>query len=294
MAKPESIASYWQVTFHAPQAQAQSAADALEEVAAPRVLSLSLFETKDAAVWRVVAHYYTKPAARDVKRIIKPHVRELHLVIDKVPAIDWVKKSLEGLKPVRAGRFTIAISEFAEAPAPSSMAIAIDAGQAFGTGHHGTTLGCLLALDHLARDDRPRRILDLGTGSGILAIAAAKLWRRSVVATDIDPLIVDIARANAKKNGVAPWVRVIQANGFYHPNLMGGRFDVVLANILAAPLVKLAPHMARHLVPGGVVIVSGLLTVQEPWLRSVYAHHHFLCRRRIHLDGWSTLILSRP
>ncbi|MDU1806324.1 MAG: 50S ribosomal protein L11 methyltransferase, partial [Bradyrhizobium sp.] len=172
--------------------------------------------------------------------------------------------------------------------------IEIEAALAFGTGHHGTTRGCLLLLDHILKSRVPRRVLDLGTGTGVLAIAAAKAQHRSVLASDIDPPSVAVARENARLNGVGPLVRVIRATGFAAEDFAkAGPFDLVLANILANPLRQLASPMQRHLARSADVILSGLLTTQARSVIAAYRARGLVPVRHLRIEGWSSLLLRK-
>ncbi len=176
----------------------------------------------------------------------------------------------------------------------NDIAIEIEAALAFGTGHHGSTRGCLLMLDRLAKRRRPKTMLDVGTGSGVLAIAAAKLFHRPVHAGDIDPIAVAAARANARLNGVASFVQPVVARGLRHPTLQSGApYDLVFANILARPLRQLAPAIQSVLAPGGEVILSGLLACDVAAVLSAYRAQGLALVSRLDLDGWATLLLSR-
>jgi ribosomal protein L11 methyltransferase len=209
----------------------------------------------------------------------------------RVAAKDWVAESLLGLKPVAAGRFVIH-GAHDRSRARGRISIEIEAAQAFGTGHHGSTRGCLLALDQLCKLVKARRILDLGTGSGVLAIAAAKSLRRCVLASDIDSHAARIARDNVRLNGGAGFVRVCRANGIATAAIRAGApFDLVFANVLLAPLQRLAAPLSRIVAPRGRIILSGLLHVQANAARAAYPH--FRLERRIAVDGWSTLVLRR-
>ena len=213
---------------------------------------------------------------------------------ERLPDENWVARSLEGLAPVRAGRFLVHGAHDRHRVRHADVAIEIEAGEAFGTGHHATTLGCLLAIERVLRTDRPRAILDLGTGSGVLAIALAKRTGRAVLASDIDPVSVRTARANARLNGVGPLVRPFAANGTDHPTIRGSApFDLVVANILAGPLRRMAPGVAKVLAPRGTVILSGLLDRQTRGLRARYREFGLAPRFAIRRDGWTTLALQR-
>ena len=216
--------------------------------------------------------------------------------IETLPALDWVAESQKGLPPVRAGRFLVhgahAAPVGAARPA-AALAIRIEAGQAFGTGHHESTRGCLLALEAVSRGRRPRSCLDLGCGSGVLAIAMAKLWHVPVLASDIDPLAVEIAAENARLNGVRPWVRAVESDGAGRRRLRRrGPYDVIAANILAGPLLAMAGDLAGVLAPGGRLILSGLLRRQEGAVLARYRARRLGLVRRVMLGDWVTLVLS--
>ncbi|MGB6176242.1 MAG: 50S ribosomal protein L11 methyltransferase, partial [Methylocella sp.] len=199
-----------------------------------------------------------------------------------------------GLTPVRAGRFSVHGAHRRDAVKANDIAIEIEAALAFGTGHHGSTRGCLHMLDLVARKRRPRAILDLGTGTGVLAIAAAKLFRRKIHAGDIDSVCVQAAGANAKRNRVASFVRPVLAKGVAHPLLRaGGPYDLVLANILARPLRDLAPQIARLAAPRAEIILSGLAGRDVPGVAAAYRMQGAALARRIDIDGWATLLMRR-
>jgi ribosomal protein L11 methyltransferase len=212
--------------------------------------------------------------------------------MEVIPDIDWIAKSLEGLKPVRAGRFLVHGSHDRDKVKINDIAIEIDAGQAFGTGHHGTTAGCLEVIDTVVRAQAPRNALDLGTGSGVLAIAVRKLRNIPVLATDIDPVAVVVARENVRRNGIATGIRLETAPGFHSPAFRReGPFDLVIANILARPLMKMAPQLATHLAPGGSVILSGILAAQRWKVIAAYSGVHLRHVRTIWRNGWVTIHL---
>ena len=212
---------------------------------------------------------------------------------EKLPDIDWVARSLEGLKPVRAGRFFVHGGHDRTKRHSGELAIEIEAGLAFGTGHHGTTAGCLEMLEKVVRRERPRNALDLGTGSAVLAIAVAKLAHIPVLATDIDPVAVKVAAANARLNHVKALVETVTAPGFHHP-IFGKRapFDLIVANILARPLMRLAPQMAGHIALGGSIVLSGILERQRDAVISAYVGQNFRHVRTLHREGWVTIHLK--
>lgn len=211
-----------------------------------------------------------------------------------LPDVDWVARSLEGLKPVRAGRFLVHGAHDRQMRHAGDIAIEIEAGLAFGTGHHGTTAGCLAMLERVAIREKPRNALDLGTGSAVLAIALARLAHIPVLATDIDPVAVDVAVANARLNHVSSLVEAVTAPGFHHPVFAArAPFDLIVANILARPLMKLAPEMAKYLAPGGSIVLSGILDRQRDAVVAAYAGQQFRHVRTTHREGWVTIHMKR-
>jgi len=219
--------------------------------------------------------------------------REVHVAL--LPDTDWIKLSQEGLPPVRAGRFFIYGAHDEGCVPRGVIPIRIEAGMAFGTGHHETTALCLAALSDLAKRRRFGNVLDLGCGTGLLAIGAAKLWRLRVIASDIDPVAIEVTRQNAQANDEAPLIHAVVADGLTSPALAArAPYDLVLANILAEPLTRLAPDITRALTPGGIAVLSGLLHWQENLVLSFYRTLG-LTLRRIRRDGpWSALLLSKP
>jgi ribosomal protein L11 methyltransferase len=213
---------------------------------------------------------------------------------EELPDIDWVAKSLEGLQPVRAGGFFVHGAHDRDRLADGDIGIEIEAGLAFGTGHHGTTAGCLETIAQVVADERPSNALDLGTGSAVLAIALAKLAGIPVLATDIDPVATEVAAGNTRLNGVADLVEAVTATGFDHPAFaQRAPFDLIVANILAGPLMDLASDMARFARPGGAVILSGILDRQEVAVLGAYTAQGFRHLGSLHREGWATIRLRR-
>jgi ribosomal protein L11 methyltransferase len=209
-----------------------------------------------------------------------------------LPDIDWIAKSLEGLKPVRAGRFLVHGSHDRDKARAGDLAIEIDAGQAFGTGHHGTTAGCLETIARVMRAHPPRNALDLGTGSGVLAIGVRKLANIPVLATDIDPVAVRVAAENVRLNGIVQGITLETAPGFHSSAFRRhGPFDLIIANILARPLIRMAPQLATHLAPGGDVILSGILASQRWKVIAAYNGAGLAHVRTIWRNGWVTIHL---
>jgi len=210
-----------------------------------------------------------------------------------VTACDWVARSLAGLAPVAAGRFVVHGAHDRHRVPANRIGIEIEAALAFGTGHHGTTHGCLLAFDRLLHRLRPRRVLDIGCGTGVLAIAAARALLRRVEASDIDAASVAVARDNVRLNRAGAFVHVVRSNGLADRRLRaGGPYDLVFANILLAPLAALATPIRRVIAPGGRVVISGLLASQGRAALAAYRGRGFLLERRIILDGWVTFVLA--
>jgi ribosomal protein L11 methyltransferase len=213
--------------------------------------------------------------------------------IEDVPEENWVAVSQAALPPVDVGGFLVHGAHDRARVGRRWRAIEIDAGEAFGTAHHATTQGCLSALDRLARRHPFRCILDLGCGSGLLAIAAARLWpRASVAASDIDPIAIEVARANAALNGAGPRIRFVAAPGLAHPRLRDLEpFDLVVANILAGPLIRLAPQLGKAVRPGAIVVLSGILGEQVREVVAIYAMSGFRLLRKEVDHNWATLTL---
>lgn len=264
---------------------------AIEAALEPFALVLSSFEVDNGRSWVTEALCERRPAAASLRKAL-PAGAEIEIA--PVPDKDWVAESQRRLAPIRAGRFFVHGSHFEGRPPRGSIPIEIDAGLAFGTGRHETTRGCLLALLRLAGEGRRRRPLDVGTGSGILAIAAAKLWDVEVLASDNDPQAVAVARQNAALNGVGDRVRVATGAGYGARAIRdGGPYDLILANILARPLVRLAPGLARHLAPRGVAVLSGLLTSQEEMVLAAHRRLGLDLLWAIRLGDWSALAVGR-
>ena len=215
--------------------------------------------------------------------------------IVRLPDTDWVAKSLEGLKPVRAGRFLVHGSHDRARARPNDIAIEIEAGEAFGTGHHGTTAGCLLAIEHTILTRPVRNALDIGTGSGVLAIAIARMARCPVLASDIDPVATRVAEENVRLNGVGAYVQLTTAAGIDRRLFAAnGPYDLVVANILAGPLVALAPSIRRAVAPGGTVILSGLTASQKVRVGTAYRRQGLRPVATGIMDDWATLTFVNP
>ncbi len=275
---------------------ARRVVDLLTEVFFEGQAAIAAFERPDGR-WDVTVHFADPPDRALVRELVTSAAgAEIARTIDfdTIEAKDWVKASLEDLVPVPAGRFVVHGQHDRERVAPNKVGIEIEAALAFGTGHHGTTRGCLLLLDHVLKAWRPRRVLDLGTGTGVLAIAAARALHEKVLASDIDPPSVQVARENARLNVSGHLVRPIRATGFSASQFASAApFDLVLANILANPLRQLAAPMARHLAPSALVILSGLLTPQARGVIAAYRARGLIPVRHLRIEGWSSLLLRK-
>jgi ribosomal protein L11 methyltransferase len=279
-----------------------------DEQTAKRVVDLlseSLFDGQAAITafedaggrWQVAMHFAEAPDRASIHELVAVAAGDKatgDIAFDIVEARDWVKATLEQLVPVRAGRFIVHGRHDRAKVSPNHLGVEIEAALAFGTGHHGTTRGCLLLLDHVLKAYRPRRVLDLGTGTGVLAISAAKALHIKLLASDIDPLAVKVARENARLNGAVELVNVFRATGFSAPQFERDRpFDLVLANILANPLRQMATAMARHLAPSALVILSGLLPHQAQGVIAAYRARGLVLERHIQIEGWSSLLMRK-
>ncbi len=250
-----------------------------------------LEEDEDRGVWRIDAFPTTEAEAAGVEARLKAH-DGLAVHVEKLADADWLAMSLSGLPPVEAGRFFVYGAHDQGRVPPNRVNLKIDAGAAFGTGHHGTTVGCLLAFDELLKRERFERVLDVGCGTGVLAIAAAKTGSRVAIGTDIDGPSVRIANENAELNQAR--ARFVHASGLNDRKVRGeGPYDLVFANILAPPLVALAQDIKEALKLEGVAILSGLLRTQERRVTAAYLSRGFVLERRIHRDAWSALVLRR-
>ena len=256
--------------------------------------AIAAFERSDGR-WGITVHFAEAPDQTSIRELVGIAAGDdvaRDIPFDTVKAKDWVKATLEELVPVRAGRFVVHGHHDRLKVPSNKLGIEIEAALAFGTGHHGTTRGCLLLLDHVLKARHPARVLDLGTGTGVLAIAAAKALQVNVLASDIDPLAVRVARDNARLNTTGNLVETIRATGFSAPQFAKhGPFDLVLANILANPLRQMATPMARHLAPSALVILSGLLPYQAQGVIAAYRARGLVLLRHLRIEGWSSLLM---
>jgi ribosomal protein L11 methyltransferase len=272
-------------------------ADALAERLDPDTCAVSMFEDGDH--WTVEAAFHDEAS----QAVISETVTQVAgseavsgLEFSSIETRDWVAASLEGLAPVHAGRIVVHGSHDRECVRPNQIGIEIEAALAFGTGHHGTTRGCLIAFETLRKGSpaaRRWRVLDVGTGTGLLAIAAAKALRVPVFASDIDPVAVTVAQDNARLNRVTPLLQAFTASGVDSGRIRRGRYDLIFANILEQPLRRMSAPLSTLLAPGGRLILSGLLSAHAPGVVAAYRRQGLRLQSRTILDGWVTLVMRR-
>lgn len=281
-----------QIIARGARAIAEAAAAALDADPMLEGATYSILEEdEDRGVWRIDAFPTTDEEAAGVEARLKAY-DGLAVTVEKLADADWLAMSLSGLPPVEAGRFFVYGAHDQGRVPPNRVSLKIDAGAAFGTGHHGTTVGCLLAFDELLKRERFERVLDVGCGTGVLAIAAAKTGSGVAVGTDIDAPSVRIANENARLNRAD--ARFVHASGLNDRRVRGqGPYDLVFANILAPPLVALSQDIREALRLEGVAILSGLLRTQERRVTAAYLSRGFVLERRIRRDAWSALVLRR-
>ncbi|MDF2983613.1 MAG: ribosomal protein methyltransferase [Devosia sp.] len=262
----------------------------------PIAITASAHENEDTGEWVFEATCDSEPDVEAFNQIARETLGgNVSFAVEAIdPTVNWVAKSLEGLQPVVAGGFYVHGSH-EEGPPPAGLtAIRIDAAQAFGTGHHETTTGCLEAIDRALKRKRYRSMLDVGTGTGVLAIALAKRTHLPVLASDIDPIAVTTTVENARDNGVGRYIIAFEATGLDHRQIAAGApYDMIVANILAGPLVALAPGMRRITGIGATVILSGILNTQANRVISAYSQQGIVLRQRIVKKEWTTLVLER-
>ncbi len=268
--------------------------DAMERMDPPPT-GVGVFEMEDGSgLWEVGGYFEESPDVGALA-LLAAAMGAKPFTVSELPETDWVAHVRRELSPVAAGRFFVYGSHDADKVPADAEPLLIEAAMAFGTGHHGTTLGCLRALDRLATDGFiGRRVVDIGCGTAVLAMAAARIWDAPVLASDIDEVAVDVAKANVTANALDGRVTCVEAAGFDHPTLaQAAPFDLVFANILKGPLVALAPDMAQALQPGGYAILSGILNEQADNVVEVYARSGINLVHRDSIVDWTTLTLQR-
>ena len=278
--------------FSANKAEAERVYHILEQAFEDDGFPIAITEIdEDRQIFEVSV--YVEDGAEEVAARVDTLIGADKFETEELPDIDWVTHSLEGLKPVRAGRFFVHGSHDRDKIESNDIPIEIDAGLAFGTGHHGTTAGCLELIEDVVESEHPTNALDLGTGSAVLAIAIAKLAPIPVLATDIDPIAVTVAAENAAKNGVAEHVITATAEGFDHSIFRSYTpFDLIVANILANPLNELAPSLKQHLAPSGSIVLSGILESQHDAVLAAYQAQGLTHQKTLHREGWVAIHLK--
>ncbi|MDU8910432.1 50S ribosomal protein L11 methyltransferase [Aestuariicoccus sp. MJ-SS9] len=274
--------------------RAEALGEKMEDLT-PEPSGVGVFEIEDGSgTWEVGGYFTEEPDAVGLA-LLAAAFDAAEFVVSEVPDTDWVDKVRRELTPVPAGRFFVYGSHDADKVPEGSEPLLIEAAMAFGTGHHGTTLGCLKALDRLASDGfQGRSVADIGCGTAVLAMGAARIWPHTVIAGDIDEVAVEVAQANVRANILEDKVICVVATGFDHPELAArGPYDLVFANILKQPLIDLAPDMARHLQPEGFAILSGILTRQSDEVVAVYARNGINLVREEVIGDWVTLTLQK-
>lgn len=278
--------------------EGQTAAEALGaamEALVPEPTGIGVFEVEDdSGLWEVGGYFTETPDEAGLALLSTMHGAK-PFIVSELPETDWVAHVKRELAPVEAGRFFVHGSHDVDKLPEGKIGLLIDAAMAFGTGHHGTTLGCLRALDRLISEGfAPKSVADIGCGTAVLAMAAARVWTDPVIASDIDEVAVDVARANVAANGLEGRVACVEAAGFGAPELaQSAPFDLVFANILKGPLIGLVSDMATHIAPGGYAILSGILNPQADEVVSVYTQNGFNLVSRDEIVDWTTLILSK-
>uniref|UniRef100_A0A9E8A166 Ribosomal protein L11 methyltransferase n=1 Tax=Bosea sp. NBC_00436 TaxID=2969620 RepID=A0A9E8A166_9HYPH len=298
---PATVATVLELSTSGEQARALT--ELLGEIFDPTETAISAFEVEDGITtlsmnipWKVEIYFANPPDEEAVRDLLRPIVGEL---VDNTPFTtvntkDWVANSLDGLKPVRAGRVLVHGAHDRDVVRTNDVAIEIEAALAFGTGHHGTTAGCLLALDAELKKRRPRHGIDIGTGTGILGLALAKQIKRKVVAGDIDAVAIEVSAHNARLNHAPNALDLYVAPGLRHAKAWRpGHFDFVFANILAGPLKRLAPSIARVLSSNGTLILSGLLAMDVAGVVSAYRHQGVHLASHSLREGWATLVMKK-
>ena len=281
-----------QIVARGARADAEAAADAIDNHPGLEGATYSILEEdEDKGIWRIDAFPTNDEEDSGLLDVLAGY--PLKVVREQLADADWLAMALSGLPPVRAGRFFVyGMHDRGRLPA-STVNLRIEAGAAFGTGHHGTTVGCLMAYDKLIKARKFNKVLDVGAGTGLLAIAAARTGSKIAVGTDIDKPSVRISKENAKVNRAN--ARFVHASGLSNRLVTDNApYDLVFANILARPLVSLAQDIKNALVPGGTVILSGLLRTQERMVKAAYVSRGFKVVNRIHRDAWAALVLQRP
>ena len=285
--------TYTALTTLTGKENADALGEAMERLM-PEPTGVGVFEIEDdSGIWEIGGYFTEKPDLAGLALLASLHGAK-DFVVSEVPETDWVAKVKRELAPVEAGRFFVYGSHDADKVPEGAEPLLIEAAMAFGTGHHGTTLGCLRALDHLANQGFVgKSVADIGCGTAVLAMGAARIWPDTVIASDIDMVAVEVAEANVIANDLFGRVICLEATGFDHPDLKAAApFDLIFANILKGPLIDLAPDMAANLQSGGYAILSGILVPQAQEVIEAYARSGINLVQREDIGDWTTLILQ--
>ncbi len=288
------MSTYSAFTKTGDKAAAEALGEALEHMS-PEPTGVGVFEMEDGSgLWEIGAYFTEAPDAAGLALLEALHGAG-PFVVSEIPETDWVAKVKRELAPVEAGRFFLYGSHDADKLPGGKEPLLIEAAMAFGTGHHGTTLGCLRALDHLASEGfEPESVADIGCGTAVLAMGAARLWPARILASDIDEVAVEVAEANARANGLEGRIECVEAAGFDHPQLADAApFDLIFANILKGPLVALAPEITANLRPGGHVILSGILNEQADEVAEVYSRLGNDTVLKQQIGDWTTYLMKK-
>ncbi|WP_136634680.1 50S ribosomal protein L11 methyltransferase [Pseudooceanicola onchidii] len=287
--------TYTALTTLPGKAKAEALGEAMEALT-PEPYGVGVFEIEDdSGLWEVGGYFTEAPDEAGLALLATLHEAR-PFAVSELPDVDWVAKVKRELAPIRAGRFYLYGSHDADSVPADVEPLLIEAAMAFGTGHHGTTQGCLRALDRLATQGVvAEKVADIGCGTAVLAMAAARIWPGVPVASDIDPVAVEVAEANLAANGMAGRVTCLEATGFDHEAIHAGApYDLIFANILKGPLIDLAPDVTSHLAPGGHVILSGLLNEQAEAVTAAYVAQGLAQVEAEQIGDWSTLVLKKP
>lgn len=268
--------------------------DALERLT-PEPIGVGVFELEDGSgLWEVGAYFSEKPD--DISLALLAAVFQAQeFKISELPQIDWVSKVQRSLKPVVAGRFFVYGSHDSDKVPPDCEPLLIEASMAFGTGHHGTTKGCLLALEQLIKDGfKAKNVIDVGCGTAVLAMAAARIFSANVIASDIDSVAHSVAKMNILANGLDRNIQCFEASGFAHEQIKTKNpFDLIFANILLAPLLEIATDISKYSLSGGYVVLSGILSEQAELVVNKYTGAGFSLSNQIEIGEWVTIIFRK-
>ncbi|MEI4484632.1 50S ribosomal protein L11 methyltransferase [Frigidibacter sp. MR17.14] len=290
------MTTFTALTTLAGREPAEALGEAMEDME-PEPTGVGVFEIEDGSGrWEVGGYFLERPDDVELTLLAAAFGAQ-PFVVSEVPETDWVAHVRRDLHPIEAGRFFIYGAHDAEKVPAAALPLLIEAAMAFGTGHHGTTQGCLLALDRLVTEGfTARSVADIGCGTAVLAMAAARVWDDAatpeIVATDLDQIAVETAVANAEANGLGARLTCFECPGFEHPSYEGRRFDLIFANILKGPLIELAPSVAAHAAPNARVILSGILNPQADETLAAYVAEEFTLVRRDEIGEWTTLVLA--